>query len=212
MPISIAIFDDDNNRRESLQILVNDTLDMHCVGTFGDCSNVIDDIEISGAEVILMDIDMPIVNGIEGVQLLRTRFSDICIIMQTVFEDDDKIVNAISAGANGYILKKTHPSKIIEGIREVMNGGAPMTPSVAKRILELFQVNAVKKALHDYHLTEKEKEILGELVKGLSYKMIAAKKELSVFTVNAHIRSIYKKLQVNCVAEAVIKAIHQNIV
>lgn len=212
MPIKIAIFDDNQNRRNSLKILVDETADMTCVGTFNDCTNVIENVEGCAPQVILMDIDMPKVNGIEGVHLLRRRFTDICIIMQTVFEDDDKIVSAISAGANGYILKKTHPAKIIEGIRDVLDGGAPMTSSVAKRILELFQAGSVKKVTHDYLLTEKEKEILTELVKGFSYKMIAANKSLSVFTVNAHIRNIYRKMQVNSVAEAVIKAIQQNLV
>lgn len=185
---------------------------MECAGTFEDCSNVITDVQSTNPNVVLMDIDMPNVNGIEGVQLLRKEFTDLFIIMQTVFEDDDKIINAISAGANGYILKKVHPFKIIESIQDVMNGGAPMTPSVAKRVLELFQKTRIVKIENAYRLTEKEIEILTKLVEGFSYKMIAGSQHLSVFTVNAHVRNIYKKLQVHSVAEAVSKAIHQNIV
>jgi DNA-binding NarL/FixJ family response regulator len=159
-----------------------------------------------------MDIAMPGINGIEGVQILRKHFPDLLIIMQTVFEDDDKIVNAIVAGANGYILKKAHPNKIIEGIQDVMNGGAPMTSSVAKRVLELFQQIAGRKFANIYNLTDKETEVLSSLVKGYSYKMIAASQQVSVFTINAHIRNIYKKLQVHSVAEAVSKAIQQHII
>ncbi|MEP7318992.1 MAG: response regulator transcription factor [Panacibacter sp.] len=212
MKIKVAVFDDNKSRRTSLGILVNQTDDMVCTGAFEDCSDVINNVVSSAPDVVLMDIDMPKVNGIEGVQIIRKKFPSLCVIMQTVFEDDDKIINAITAGANGYILKKAHPTKIIEGIREVMYGGAPMTASVAKRVLELFQKNAGHKIENQYKLTTREKEILSDLVKGLSYKMIAASREVSVFTVNAHVRKIYEKLQVHSVAEAVSKAIHQQII
>ena len=132
--------------------------------------------------------------------------------MQTVFEEDDKIIDAIIAGANGYILKKAHPSKIIEGISEVVHGGAPMTASVARRVLELFQKNPGRHIENDYKITEREKEILSDLVKGLSYKMIADNRSISVYTVNAHVRNIYEKLQVHSVAEVVRKAIEQRII
>lgn len=212
MKIKVVVFDDNRSRRASLGILINQTSDMLCAGAFEDCSDVINDVASSSPDVVLMDVDMPKVNGIEGVKLLRKAYPDLCIIMQTVFEDDDKIINAITAGANGYILKKAHPSKIIEAIREVKDGGAPMTASVARRVLELFQKNTVSRIEHSYKLTERETEILSGLVKGLSYKMIAASHDISVFTVNAHVRKIYEKLQVHSVAEAVSKAIQQNLV
>jgi len=212
MKIKVVVFDDNSSRRNSLNILINQTNDMECVGMFENCSDIINNIISTKPDVVLMDIDMPKVNGIEGVRKIREQFPELCIIMQTVFEDDDKIINAITAGANGYILKKAHPSKIIEGINEVINGGAPMTASVAKRVLELFQKNRGHKIENTYRLTERETEVLSDLVKGLSYKMIAANHQLSVFTVNAHVRKIYEKLQVHSVAEAVSKAIQQHIV
>ena len=120
MKIKVVVFDDNSSRRNSLNILINQTDDMECVGMFENCSDVINNIISTKPDVVLMDIDMPKVNGIEGVRKIREQFPELCIIMQTVFEDDDKIINAITAGANGYILKKAHPSKIIEGINENM--------------------------------------------------------------------------------------------
>ena len=212
MKIKVAVFDDNSSRRASLCILIDQQSDMECVGAYENCVNAVHDIEESNPDVVLMDIDMPQVNGIEGVRLLRTRFSTLHIIMETVFEDDDKIINAISAGANGYILKKAHPIKLIEAIHEVLDGGAPMTPSVAKRVLELFQQTKTLKIENTYRLTEKEVDVLKLLVEGFSYKMIAASHNLSVFTINAHVRNIYKKLQVHSVAEAVSKVIQQRLV
>jgi|SRR6185436_2420929 len=210
--IRVVVFDDNRSRRTSLNILINQAENMSCVGTFEDCSDAVAGIESVLPDVVLMDIDMPNVNGIEGVRILRKEFPNLCIIMQTVFEDDNKIIDAISAGANGYILKKAHPSKIIEGINEVVNGGAPMTSSVARRVLELFHKNPGNRINNDYKLTDREKEILSDLVKGLSYKMIAEERSISVFTVNAHVRNIYEKLQVHSVAEAVSKAINQKVI
>lgn len=210
--IKVAVFDDNKSRRNSLDILIGQSANMVCVGTFEDCSDVIHDINSCNPDVVLMDIDMPVVNGIEGARLIRSHYPELCIIMQTVFEDDDKIIDAIAAGANGYILKKTHPSKIIEAISDVINGGAPITSSVARRLLELFQQAPARRIDNDYKLTDREKEILSDLVKGLSYKMIAENRSISVFTVNSHMRKIYDKLQVHSVAEAVRKAIEQRII
>jgi DNA-binding NarL/FixJ family response regulator len=210
--VNVVIFDDNESRRNSLSILINQADKMKCINAFENCIDVVQKVASVKPDVVLMDIDMPQVNGIEGVRLLRKSFPNLCIIMQTVFEDDDKIIDAITAGANGYILKRTHPLKIVEAINEVMDGGAPMTPSVAKRVLELFQRNPGQAIKVDYNLTDREKGILSDLVKGLSYKMIADKNHISVYTVNAHIRKIYDKLQVHSVAEAVSKAINQKVV
>ncbi len=185
---------------------------MECVGAFNDCSSVVSDVAQTKPDVVLMDIGMPNVNGIEGTRRLRQASSDLLIIIETVFEDDDRIINAISAGANGYILKNVHPQKMIEAIRDAIDGGAPMTPSVAKKLLQIFQQTKAVKIENHYRLTDKEVGVLKRLVEGFSYKMIAADQQLSVFTINAHIRNIYKKLQVHSVAEAVSKAIQQRLV
>ncbi len=211
-PIRVIVFDDSRNRLNSLGILINQSENMKCVGVFPDCTNALADIEETQPDVVLMDINMPALDGIECVQIIRKKHPSLCIVMQTVFEDDDKIIKAISAGANGYILKKTHPSKIIDGIHEVVDGGSPMTPAVARRVLELFHKRLTVGISNDYNLSDREKEILSDLVRGLSYKMVADERNISVYTVNAHVRKIYEKLQVHSVAEAVSKALSNKII
>ena len=212
MEIKVAVFDDNKTRRNGLQLLIDSTEGMKCVGTFEDCSNVLNNVNVSQPDVVLMDIDMPIVNGIEGVKLIRENYSDIKILMQTVFEEDEKIFASICAGADGYILKKTSPIKLIDSINEVMAGGAPMTPSIARQVLHLFNKQNQKSGNSLFDLSTRELEILSLLVKGLSYKMIAEKCFISYSTVNTHIKHIYEKLHVHSVVEAVSKAISQRIV
>ena len=209
--IKVAVFDDNKPRRELLQMLLNSTAGMECTGAFEDCRNVIKNIVQNIPDVVLMDIDMPHVNGIEGLQLIRKQFPEVKILMQTVFEDDDKIFTAICAGADGYILKKTPPAKLIDAISEAMGGGAPMTPTVARQVLQLFN-NRNRKSATDFNLTDREHEILSMLVQGLSYKMIADRCSVSYSTVNSHITHIYEKLHVKSGTEAVAKAIEQKIV
>ena len=211
MSIKVAVFDDNADRRESLKLLVNKKEDMACVGVFTDCTDIVDKLLGLNADVVLMDIDMPGMNGIEGVKQICEFFPDTRIIMQTVFEDEEKIFASILAGADGYILKKTPSAKLIEGIREVMEGGAPMTASVAKQVLRFFhQQQSLKKP--EFDLTKREKEILSLLVDGMSYKMIADKCNITFFTVNMHMKNIYEKLHVHSATEAVAKAIRQKIV
>ncbi|MFI5219392.1 MAG: response regulator [Bacteroidia bacterium] len=212
MEIKVVVFDDNKTRRTGLQLLINATEGMKCVGAFEDCSNVLTNIIVTHPDVVLMDIDMPNVNGIEGVKLIRKNYSDIKILMQTVFEEDEKIFASICAGADGYILKKASPAKLIESISDVMQGGAPMTPTVARQVLKLFGQQNKKPGNASFNLTERELEILSFLVKGLSYKMIAEQCSISYATVNTHIKHIYEKLQVHSVVEAVTKAIDQKIV
>ncbi|HYV95614.1 MAG TPA: response regulator transcription factor [Chitinophagales bacterium] len=209
--IKVAVFDDNKARRELLEMLLNSTADMECTGGYEDCRNVIKNIVQNIPDVVLMDIDMPHVNGIEGLQLIRKQFPQVKILMQTVFEEDDKIFAAICAGADGYILKKTPPAKLIDAITEVVSGGAPMTPTVARQVLQLFN-NRNKKSATEFNLTDREHEILSMLVQGLSYKMIADKCNVSYSTVNSHISHIYEKLHVKSGTEAVAKAIEQKIV
>ena len=209
--IKVAVFDDNKPRRELLEMLLNSTEGMECTGAFEDCRNVIRDIMNNIPDVVLMDIDMPHVNGIEGLLLIRKQFPKVKVLMQTIFEEDDKIFAAICAGADGYILKKTPPAKLIDAITEVVSGGAPMTPTVARQVLLLFN-NRNKKSATDFNLTDREHEILSMLVQGLSYKMIAEKCNVTYSTVNSHISHIYEKLHVKSGTEAVAKAIEQKIV
>lgn len=210
--IQVAIFDDNTNRRNGLALLINATEGMACVGTFPDCREVMLNIGKCKPHVVLMDIDMPNVNGIEGLKLIRQHFPSIHILMQTVFDDDEKIFDAICAGADGYILKKAHPSKLIDGIIEVMQGGAPMSPSVARQVLNLFNNKRQAPKGNEFNLSERETEILSLLVKGMSYKKIADVCNISSATVNSHIQNIYEKLHVHSATEAVSKAIHSKLV
>jgi len=209
--IKVAVFDDNAERRESLKLLINKKSDMACVGVFEDCTNVVDKLLGLNADVALMDIDMPEVSGIEGVKQIREFFPGIHIIMQTVFEDEEKIFASILAGADGYILKKTPSAKLIDGIREVVEGGAPMTAYVAKQVLKFFQQQQTNRK-PEFDLTPREKEILSLLVDGMSYKMIADRCNITFFTVNMHIKKIYEKLHVHSATEAVAKAIRHKIV
>ncbi|MET0635362.1 MAG: response regulator transcription factor [Chitinophagaceae bacterium] len=211
--IKVAVFDDNELRRESLSLLINGCAPaMVCTGTFPDCSNISSDLRQADPQVVLMDIDMPVVNGIEGVRLIRHQFPQVQILMQTVFEDDEKIFASICAGASGYILKKSTPPQIIQAIEDVYHGGAAMTASVAKQVIRAFRQNTFIENNEKIELSIREKEILALLVKGLSHKMIAVTCNISYHTVNTHVKNIYGKLQVNSVAEAVVKALKQKLV
>ncbi len=210
--ITVVVFDDNEYRRESLALLLNGTDQMRCIGAFADCSDVVSHIGRLLPQVVLMDIDMPNVNGIEGVKQIRKNFPDIQVLMQTVFDDDEKIFTSICAGASGYILKKSTPAQIIQAVEDVHNGGAAMTASVAKQVIKAFQENVFMDNNDRVDLSPREKEILSCLVKGLSHKMIAAQCFISIHTVNSHIKKIYEKLHVNSVAEAVAKALKQRLV
>jgi DNA-binding NarL/FixJ family response regulator len=172
--------------------------------------NAVEEMKQLNPDVILMDIAMPGEDGISGVRKIKQHFPRIKIIMQTVFEDEDKIFASLQAGAEGYILKNASTEKIIQSIREVADGGASMTPSVALRVMKFF--NQPKQDVPEYNLTNKEKEVLAFLSDGNSYKMIAAKMNISYFTVNTHVRNIYEKLHVHCVGEAVSIALKNKLI
>lgn len=211
MSTKVIVYDDNKDRRESLKILINMQPEMACTGIFKNCVNIMDDILSTKPDVILMDINMPEMSGIEGVKLVRKLYPDIKIIMQTVFDDTDKIFAAIEAGADGYFLKTTPTSKILEGIKEVMEGGAPMTATVAKKVLAKFKEQP-QNELEVFELNEQERTILSHLVNGLSYKMIASAMDISYTSVNMYIKRIYKKLQVHSATEAISKAIKNKVV
>ncbi len=202
----ILVYDDNVGRQEALELLIESCSDMHFVGARKNCDNVEADILHMMPDVVLMDIDMPGTNGIEGLKRIRNQAPEIYIIMQTVFEDEEKIFTAIHAGAHGYFLKKTKPEKLIDGIRDVLEGGAPMTSSVARKVLHMFTQQPSDRIMNPFDLTEREIEILSMLAKGLSYKMIADAGGITFHTVNSHLKKIYEKLHVHSATEAVSKA------
>ncbi len=206
MAIRVMIYDDNKGRLEALRLLLSQTADMQFVGGKENCNEVQGDMLAFKPDVVLMDIDMPGINGIEGLKIIRKTAPKVFIIMQTVFEEEEKILSAISSGAHGYFLKQTSPSKLIEGIRDVLEGGAPMTSSVARKILEVFKVQQVTTPKNQFELSEREIAILNMLTKGMSYKMIADGAGITFHTVNSHLKKIYEKLQVHSATEAVAKA------
>ena len=197
--------------RNGLAELSNRTPEFKLSGAFADCLAVEYQVKKLQPDVILMDIDMPGISGIEAVQLIRHFDIDVHILMLTVFDTNEKIFDALCAGASGYLLKKTTPSKIAEAINEVYTGGTPMTPEIAKKVLGHFS-NQPLKSKKLYNLTEREKDILFNLTKGNSYKMIATQLQISIDTVRFYIKQIYLRLQVNSAPEAVSKALRENIV
>jgi DNA-binding NarL/FixJ family response regulator len=215
MSLRITIFDDNKNIRESISMLLNTEADFELVGSFSHVLDCVRDIKDSKPDVVLMDIEMPGMTGIEAVKEIRKEFPHIQILMQTVFEDDDRVFDSICSGASGYILKNFLNTKLVDAIRELQYGGSPMSPSIARKVLNKMQsVSSVIKPEEapDYHLTAREKEVLSCLVNGLSYKMIGAELIISYETVRSHVKKIYEKLHVASLTEVVAKAINQRIV
>jgi len=208
--LKIILFDDNETLRESLASLFSLCDDMMLIGAYANCLNAVEIIEKEVPDIILMDIQMPEMCGIQGVTRIKESYPAIPILMQTVFEDEDKIFSAIEAGASGYILKSEKPERIIEAIRELNRGGAPMSSVIAAKVIAWFQKN--KSPIQTYQLTNRETDILRKLTEGLSYKMIASDMDVSYHTVNAHIRNIYDKLHVNSMGEAIAKALKEKIV
>jgi len=204
--IKVAIVEDNNTLRNSLESLFNRTEGMRCAASLNNLLNVVSEIGSSQPDIVLMDIGLPNISGIEGVRTVKSNFPRIQVMMFTVFDDDEKIFDAIRAGASGYLLKKTPPEEIIQAIRDLYQGGAPMTASIARRVIQSFQA-APSTVVEDYQLTVRENEILYSLVDGLSYKKIADKYCVSISTIRTHICNIYNKLHVNSKAEAVAKVL-----
>ncbi len=214
MNLRIAIFDDNRNIRESIALLLNTEPGFDVVGSFSHVLDCVDDVRGCKPDVVLMDIEMPGMTGIEGVQLLKLAFPQVQILMQTVFEDDDRVFDSICAGASGYILKNHLNTRLVDAIKELQFGGSPMSPSIARKVLNKLQQSppAKQQPAPDYRLTPREKEVLACIVNGLSYKMIADQLHISYETVRSHVKKIYEKLHVASLTEAVAKAIHQRIV
>ncbi len=209
--IRIVLYEDNPQLREGLTMLLNGSDGFEVVGAFKNCNQAVHEIAALDPDVVLMDIDMPGTNGIEGLKNIRETNSDVKVLMLTVFDDNKYVFEAIKSGANGYILKKTPPAKLLEYIQEANTGGAPMTSSIATQVLQMF-TKVHNPVSEDYHLSEREKEVLQHLVNGYSYKMIASEMFISIDTVRSHIKKIYEKLHVNSKSEAVAKAFKNNIV
>ena len=210
--IRVTIFDDNPRVRDAIRMLLEGTDGFICAGAFENCNQLLPNIETSQPDVILMDIDMPGISGIEAVKMLKQKFATVQVLMQTVFDDDDKIFDAILAGAGGYILKNTPPAKILESIQEVYKGGAPMSPSIASKVLKLFSKHVpAKEEKEDFNLSPRESQVLALLVNGKSYKMIGDELDVTYDTVRAHMKKIYEKLHVTSMAEAVAKAIKEKL-
>lgn len=207
MPYKVLLYEDNAALRNSIMTMFQWNEAVNIVAGKEDADQVLEDIDRYKPDIILMDIDMPKMTGIDALKILRNQHADIQVIMLTVFEDDDNIFNAICAGANGYLLKK-NIDQILPAIMDAINGGAPMTSSVAKKVLSMLPKTRTEHVPELDKLTERETEILGYLVKGYSYKMIAAEMIVAIDTVRSHIKHIYKKLQVNSATEAIYKAKH----
>lgn len=198
MPTRIFIYDDSTERRDSLKalLLLND--EFKFVGEAMNCKNVISDIETHYPDVVLMDINMPEVNGIEGLRQIKLHHPDVKVLMQTAFDDSDKIFTSIKNGASGYILKNDKPQRILQAIEEVTQGGAAMNPAIAQKVLDYFKPKEINNPL-----SPKETEVLAFLAEGLSYKMVADNLGISYATVNTYAKRIYEKLHISSLGEAI---------
>ncbi len=198
MAIRIFIYDDSTARRDSLKALISFNDELKFVGEAMNCANVLSEIEIFYPDVVLMDINMPEVDGIEGLRQIKSHHPEIKVLMQTAFDDSEKIFTCIKNGASGYILKNDKPQRILQAIEEVSQGGAAMNPAIAQKVLDYF----IPKAFNN-PLSPKENEVLAHLAEGLSYKMAADKLGISYATVNTHAKRIYEKLHISSLGEAI---------
>jgi DNA-binding NarL/FixJ family response regulator len=209
--IRVAIVEDQRDIRESLCLLVNGTPGYTCTGGYRSMEEALENIPRAVPDVVLSDIGLPGMSGIDGVRSLKQRFPDLLVLMLTVYDDDERIFDAMCAGACGYLLKNTPPARLLESLREAVTGGAPMSPEVARRVIALFrEIRPPDRA--DYHLTPHETRLLKLFVEGHNYKTAAGELGVSVNTVNFHVRSIYDKLQVHSRSEAVAKALINRLV
>jgi DNA-binding NarL/FixJ family response regulator len=203
--ISVIVVEDRMRIRDAIVDLINSCEGLHCIGAFGSCESLLDELPNLHPDVILMDIGLPGMSGIEGVKAIKGRFPAIDVLMHTVYDDDEKIFQSILAGASGYVLKNVESEELIRAIREIRIG-APMSASIARRLLSLVR-GKESPPVGDLNLTPRELDILQWLVEGLSYKRIAEKLFISPLTVQSHIKRIYEKLQVHSKSAAVSKAL-----
>lgn len=209
--IKTAIVEDMRDIREGLSTLIDLTAGFSCVGSFPSMETAIARIGRQIPDVLLSDIGLPGMSGIDGTRILKNKYPGMTVLMLTVYDDDDRIFDAICAGASGYLLKRTPPAKLLENIREAVSGGAPMSPEVAMRVIKLFrEVRPPEKV--DYDLTPHETRLLKLLVEGHNYTTAAEELKVSYNTIKFHMRHVYEKLQVHSKSEAVAKALKNGIV
>ena len=210
-PIKVVIVEDQRDVREGLAVLINGSTGFCCVSTFRTMEDALRALDGNRPDVVLTDIGLPGMSGVEGIRVLKERHPDLPILALTVYDDDEDVFDALCAGASGYLLKNTPPARLLESLQEVAAGGAPMSPEVARRVIKLFrEFRPPEKA--SYRLTEQETELLKLIVNGHSYKTAAAQLNISTSTVSFHLQNIYNKLQVHSKSEAVAKALRHHLV
>jgi len=211
--IKVVVVEDKDPIREGLKILIDGTEGYSCINTFSDCETMLKNIVKLNPDVLLMDLGLPGMNGVEGIKKVKVLLPELTILVLTVYEENELVFDAICAGASGYLVKKTPPSKLLEAIKEAYEGGAPMTSHIARKVIDFFQKKKTASSPKSiYVLTPREKEILSGLVEGHNFKSIADSLFISVDTVRFHFRNIYKKLHVHSQSEAVAKAIKEGII
>lgn len=209
--INVAIVEDNKIINQTLVTLLNNSKGFKCTGSFSNCESYLEVINTIKADVILMDIKLPGMNGIEGVRQIKKILPDVNILMLTIYEENDLIFNALCAGACGYLVKKTHPEKLLEAINDANCGGAPMSSTIARKVIGFLQVGK-QASSEPALLTQREQEILKELATGKTYYAIALDLNITSDTVRFHIKNIYKKLHVHSQAEAVAEAMRKGII
>jgi DNA-binding NarL/FixJ family response regulator len=211
--IKVAVVEDNDSIREGLKILIDGTEGYSCTHSYSDCETMLKNISKQPPDVMLMDLGLPGMGGVEGIKKVKVLLPSITILVLTVYEENDLIFDALCAGASGYLVKKTPPSRLLEAIKEAYEGGAPMSSHIARKVINFFQAKKpVSKEKNEYELTPREKEILTGLVEGHNFKSIADSLFISIETVRFHFRNIYKKLHVHSQSEAVAKAIKEGII
>lgn len=209
--IKTAIVEDQRDIREGLAMLINGTEGYHCTGSYRSMEEALAQISREMPDVVLSDIGLPGMDGIQGIKILKERYPEMLILMLTVYDDDDRIFDALCAGACGYLLKRTSPARLLECLKEAVTGGAPMSPEVASRVITLFRdIRPPERA--DYELTPHETRLLKLLVDGHNYTTSAEELGVSINTIKFHMRNIYDKLQVHSKSEAVAKALRDRLV
>jgi DNA-binding NarL/FixJ family response regulator len=211
MLIRVAIIEDQKDIREGLAILIGGTPNCEVTAVFPDMERALDDIDSQLPDIVLVDLGLPGMSGVEGIRILKSRHPALQFLVLTSYDDDERVFSAMCAGACGYLLKKTPPARLLEAIAELHSGGAPMTPEIARQVVEFFRDKAPSEN-GEYHLTPNETRLLKLLVDGHTYKTAASEMDVTIHTVSFHARNIYKKLQVHSKSEAVSKALRHRIV